>query len=169
MSRLTLAVLLAALAACQKPAPPASAPPTPEALGAELATFRQILVPISTQTWSEMQWAVSHGDEERSKAYQYPQPYAHALVPLNGRDTDVLVAYTSIWLAPDLVPLQPMSVEQYLRAFEADTGTNLATLIAPMGTIFFTREQLPGILAAAKASGASSTDLPYSVVRGAAR
>lgn len=161
-----LAVLATALAACGKPAPKA---PTPEAVGAELATFPQLLVPISTQTWARIQSAVARSDVEHSEANQYPQPYAHATVLLNGHDTSTIVAYTGVWLAPAPVPLQPMSVQQYLRAFAADTGTDLASVIAPKGNIFFTRKQLPDVMISAKNAGASSTEMPYSVVRGAAK
>lgn len=163
-----LAVLVAGLAACKK-APPPAAPPTPEAVGAELATFPQLLVPISTSTWVSMQAAAAQNDPTRSDANQYPHPYAHSTAIVGGREFPVLVAYTGVWLAPAPVPLQPMSVHQFLRAFGADPGTDLASVVAPRGGIVFTREQLPDVSAAARAAGATSEDLPYSVVRGAAR
>jgi hypothetical protein len=162
-----LVVLAAALAACGKPSPPTA--PTPEAVGAELATFPQLLVPISTQTWARMQSAVARNDVEHSAANQYPQPYAHGSVLLNGRDTPAFVAYTGVWLAPAPIPLQPMSVQQYLRTFAADADTNLAGVIAPKGSIFFTREQLPDVMGSARNAGASSVEMPYSLVRGAAK
>lgn len=161
-----LVILAAALAACGKPRPKA---PTPEAVGAELATFPQLLVPISSQTWASMQAAVARNDAEHAAANQYPQPYAHGSVLVGGLETPVIVAYTGVWLAPAPVPLQPMSVQQYLRAFGADAGTDLAGVIAPKGSIFFTREQLPDVIGAARKAGAGSEELPYSVVRGAAR
>jgi len=155
-----------ALAACGKK-PPAA--PTAEAVGAELATFPQLLVPISSQTWASMQSAAARNDTEHTAANQYPQPYAHSTVRVNGRDISAFVAYTGVWLAPAPVPLQPMSVQQYLRAFAADADTDLASVIAPKGSIFFTREQLPDVMGAARNAGATTADLPYSMVRGAAK
>lgn len=168
MRAAALVVLAAALAACGKaPAPPAA--PTAAALGAELATFPQLLVPISTTTWAGMQKAIAINDTTRVDANQYPQPYAHYTVRISSTDVPVIVAYTGVWLAPAPIPLQPMSVQQYLRAFGADAGTDLASVIAPQGRIFLTREQLPDVIAAARAAGATSDDLPYSIVHGVAR
>lgn len=168
MRTAALVVLAAALAACGKaPEPPKA--PTPAEVGAELATFPQLLVPISTSTWSAMQRAITLNDMTRANADQYPQPYAHYTVQAAGKDIPVIVAYTGVWLAPAPTPLQPMSVQQYLRAFGADAGTDLASVIAPKGRIFFTREQLPDVVSAARAAGATSDDLPYSIVHGAAR
>lgn len=62
-----------------------------------------------------------------------------------------------------------MAVQQYLRAFGADEEINLASVVAPRGSIFFTREQLPKIIAAARAAGAGDADQSYSVVYGARR
>lgn len=166
MNRLALLVLLIALAACGKK--PAAAP-TAEAVGAELATFPQLLVPISSQTWASMQSAALRKDAEHSDANQYPQPYAHATVILNGREIPAFVAYTGVWLAPTPVPLQPMSVQQFLRTFAANADMDLASVIAPKGSIFFTREQLPDVMGSARTAGAGATDLPYSIVRGAAK
>lgn len=164
--RALLAALL--LAACGKSeAPPA--PPTPEAVGAELATFPQVLVPISTATWTSMLEAASRNDPLRVRATQYPAPYAHPVVLVDGKETPVLMGYTGLWLAPSPVPLQPMSIQQFLRVFGADADADLASVIAPRGAIFFTRAQLPDVIASARAAGATSEDLPYSVVRGAAR
>lgn len=168
MKAAALVVLAAALAACGK-APQTPAAPTPAAVGAELATFPQLLVPISTTTWAGMQKAVALNDMSRANADQYPQPYAHYTVMISSKEVPVIVAYTGVWLAPSPTPLQPMSVQQYLRAFGADAGTDLASVIAPKGRIFFTREQLPDVIAAARAAGATSDDLPYSVVHGVAR
>lgn len=167
--RIAALALLAGLAACGKPEAPAPSAPTPEAVGAELATFPQILVPISTATWTSMLEAASRNDPLRVSATQYPHPYAHPVVLVDGKATPVLMGYTGLWLAPSPVPLQPMSVLQFLRVFGGDAGTDLASVIAPRGAIFFTRAQLPDVISAARAAGATSEDLPYSVVRGAAR
>lgn len=168
MNRVLLLILAAGLAACERPAPPPVAP-TPQAIGAELATFRQLLVPISTSAWTSMQAAIARNDPDRAYATLYPQPYAHDTVIIDGREFPVIYAYTGAWLAPSRAPLQPMSVQQYLRAFGADPGTDLASVIAPKGRIFFTREQLPDVIAAARAAGASSEDLKYSITLGVAR
>lgn len=163
-------VLLAGLllAACGRTPADPKAPP-PQAVGAELATFPQLLVPISTSAWAGMQDAAARNDPARAVPDAYPQPYAHDSVLVEGKETSAIVAFTGVWLAPSPVPLRPMSVQQYLRAFGADAGTDLASVIAPKGRIFFTREQLPDVIAAARAAGATSEDLPYGVVRGAAR
>lgn len=168
--KLAALLIVAALAACGKAdeAPPA-APPTPEAVGAELATFPQILVPISTATWTSMQEAAARDDLPRINATAHPHPYAHPTVLVDGKETPVLMGYTGLWLAPSPLPLQPMSVQQFLRVFGAGEGADLASVIAPRGAIFFTRAQLPDVIAAARAAGASSAELPYSLVRGAAR
>ncbi len=99
----------------------------------------------------------------------YEQPYAHASASVGGQNIAVMVAYTGVWLAPAGVPLQPMSVKQYLRAFAADAGSGLAGVVAPSGTIYFRRAQIPDILDAARSAGASSEDIPYSAIRGAGR
>ena len=138
-------------------------------MGAELATFPQLLVPISSQTWVRMQSAVTRNDTERSAANQYPRPYAHGSVLVAGQETPVVLAYTSVWLAPAPIPLQPMSVQQYLRAFATDADVNLAGVVAPKGSIFFTREQLPDVMASARNAGATAVEMPYSIVRGAAK
>lgn len=168
MKAAALVVLAAALAACGKAAAP-PAPPTAQALGAELATFPQLLVPVSTETWASMQAAVVRNDMDHANANQYQRPYAHPVVTVGGKDTRVLVAYTGAWLAPAPVPLQPMSVPQFLRTFGADEGTDLASVIAPKGRMFFTREQLPDVIAAARAAGAVAGDAPYGIVLGLAR
>lgn len=168
MRRLALALALAALAACGKKAPETVAP-SPAAVGAELATFPQLLVPISTQTWAAMAAASERGDGYHSAATQYAKPYAHGVARVEGRESDVFVGYSSVLLAPAPVPLQPMSVQQFLSAFAADDATNLASVVAPKGAIFITREQLPEVIGAARAAGAPAGDMPYSVVRGEKR
>lgn len=159
-------LLAAALAACgRKPA----GPPTPQAVGAELATFPQLLVPISSATWALMQQEAARGGADHPSADKYPKPYARGGVVVAGKESSVFLGYTGVFLAPAPVPLQPMTVQQFLRAFAADGDTELAGVVAPKGSIFFTREQLPDVIGAAREAGATSADLPYSVVRGAAK
>lgn len=165
-----LVVLAAALAACDKDKSPAApTAPAAEAVGIELATFPQLLVPISTQTWASMRAAAARNDASGLTADRYPEPYAHATVQVDGRTTIVLAAYTSVRLAPARIPLQPMKAQQFLRAFTADMDAELGSVVAPQGHIFFTRSQLPDIIIAAAKAGAGIDDLPYSIVRGTGR
>ena len=165
-----LLILAAALAACGKEKTPAApATPTAEAVGAELATFPQLLVPISTQTWTSMRAAAAKNDISGLTADLYPRPYSYASVQVDGRDAAVLAAYSSVRLAPAQVPLQVMTVQQYLRAFTADTVADLGSVVTPRGHIFFTRAQLPDVILAAAKAGAGLEDMPYSVVRGTGR
>lgn len=165
MRRLAGLLLLAALAACgRKPGPP-----TPQAVGAELATFPQLLVPISSTTWALMQQEAALGGAGHPTADKYPKPYARAGVLVAGKESSVFLGYTGVFLAPAPVPLQPMSVQQFLRAFAMDGETEMAAVVAPKGSIFFTREHLPDVIGAAREAGATSSDLPYSIVRGAAK
>lgn len=159
-----LLLLAAALAACGTKPSAAPVPPTPEALGAELATFPQLLVPISTSTWSLMLDAGSKKDPQGAKATWHTNPYAHVSLSIDGKHAEALIAYTGVWLAPRPAPLQPMSVQQYLQAFAADAGTDLAIVVAPKGTFYITRTQLVDVMQAASAAGAGLVDLPYSII-----
>ncbi|MEQ1918535.1 MAG: hypothetical protein ABL955_05000, partial [Elusimicrobiota bacterium] len=92
-----LVVLVVTLAACGKEKNPAvPVAPTAEAIGAELSTFPQLLVPISTQTWASMRVAAESNNISGLTANLYPRPYSHASVQVDGRDTVVLAAYTSV-------------------------------------------------------------------------
>jgi hypothetical protein len=165
-----LVVLAVTLAACGKEKSPAApAAPTAEAMGAELATFPQLLVPISTQTWASMRAAAARNDISGLTANLYPQPYSHASVQVDGRNAAVLAAYTSVSLVPAQIPLQVMTVQQYLRAFTADMVADIGSVVTPRGHIFFTRAQLPDIIITAAKGGARLEDMPYSVVRGTGR
>ena len=152
MRPFSLTLLLITLAACRKTAPPA--PPTPEALGAELATFRQVLMPLTPE-------ALNTARSDR------PNPYALGSVLLDGRPAAVFAAYAGPWLAPREMLAQPMSIQQFLSAFGNDRRAGLAEVIAPKGALFFTREQLPDVIRAARAAGASDEALPFTIIRGA--
>lgn len=165
MIRLALLVMLAALAACGSKAPPG--PPTAEAIGAELATFPQLLVPISSGAWAGMNRIAAAYPAATPDLF--PQPYAHGSAEAGGRTTAFFLGYASVWQAPAAVPLQPMSVQQFLRAFAADAATDHAGVIAPKGTIFFTREQLAEVMGAARTAGSTSADLPFMMVVGAGK
>lgn len=163
---LLAALAAAALSACGKAEPKA---PTPEEVGAELSTFRSVFVPISSETWKSMEVAQKRDPNAIIRPNQYPDPYAHGAVLVGGREAVVSVAYTSVLLAPSPVPLESMSVTQYLRAFEYDARSELARVIAPKGSLFIARDALPRVAAAARAAGAPTDDAPFSVVRGAGR
>ncbi len=154
MRRLSLIVLLLTLAACRQPAPPA--PPTPEALGAELATFRQVLMPLAPEALNSLR------DD-------LPDSYALGSVVIDGRPAAAFTAYTSPWRTPREMPARPMSIQQFLSAFGNDPRSQLAGVVTPKGSFFFTREQLPDIIRAARATGASSENVPFTVIRGAGR
>lgn len=166
MKPLLLAALAAALAACGETALKA---PTPEEVGAELATLRSVFVPISSETWKNMVLTQGRAPNAIVRPNQHPDPYARGAVLIGGRDTVVSVAYTSVRLAPSPVPLEAMSVTQYLRVFEYDARSELASVIAPKGRLFIARDALPRVAAAARAAGAPMDDAPFSVVRGAGR
>lgn len=161
-----LAALAAAVASCEKPA---VKPATPEEVGKELATFRQLFVPISSTTWKSMEVASKRDKDAHTRPNQFPEPYARETVIVGGRDAISLVAYTSVLLAPGGVPMESMSALQYLRLFEYDRVAELARVIAPKGSIFIARDALPHVSAAAMAAGAPAEDPPYSMVRGAGR
>lgn len=166
MSRLPLMILLVALA-CQRPAP--LLPPTPAALGAELATFHQVLVPLTPETLDDLKAAIAREGIENVTLTSFRQSYVHGSATVNGKKTAVFVAYSGPWQAPKGMLLRPMSVHQYLRAFAADAQTDLAMLTAPKGNMFFTRDQLPEILGVTRTAGASSDDLPFALISGSGR
>lgn len=166
MSRLPLVILLAAFAACgRKPA----SPPTAAALGAELATFPQLLVPPTEQTLIDWKEAVARKGAENVTLTSFRQSYTHGSATVNGKEVAVFVAYAGPWQAQKGMPLQLMSVPQFLRAFAADPQTDLAMVAAPKGNLFFTREQLPEIIGAVRAAGAASEDLPFTLIGGIGR
>lgn len=166
MKRLPLLVLVGALA-CGKPAPPA--PPTVAAIGAELATFPQVLVPLSEKAWVDYTEAVSREGAANVTSASFRLAYMHGEASGKSKKAAVFVAYATPWEAPAKAPLQPMSVLQFLRAFAVDAETELAVVRAAKGGIIFSREQLPDVIGAARGAGASSEVLPFSLVRGSGR
>lgn len=158
MSRRAFVVLVAALAACGRgEAPPA--PPSASELGAELATFRQILVPLSPAT----------AENAKLDPENFKEVYELGTTTSEGASIGVLVAYSDPWLLPASAIGRPMSVLQFLRAFGQEERAQAAALVAPKGQLYFTRAQLPGVLAGARTAGASDADLPFSAVKGSAR
>jgi len=163
MKGLILAGLAASLTACGTGAPK---PPVPEEVGAELATFRQLFVPISSETWKGMSLAAQTAPSTFIRPNQYGDPYVRDMVLVGGREVSANIAYTSVLLVPSGVPLESMSVLQYLRLFEHDAGADLARVAAPKGSIFIARDALPRVTAAARAAGSPAEDSPFSVVFG---
>ncbi|PIR19214.1 MAG: hypothetical protein COV48_03200, partial [Elusimicrobia bacterium CG11_big_fil_rev_8_21_14_0_20_64_6] len=156
--------LLLALTACRKPAPPA--PASPHAIGAELATFKQVLMPLTDETLENLRRAILLHGPESVTLTSFRQTYSHGTTTVNGAKASVLIAYSDPWRAPKGIFLQPMSVLQYLRAFANDAGTDLTMLSTPKGEIFFTREQLSEVSTAASEAGAGGEDLPFVLIRG---
>ena len=161
MSRLALVVLIAALAACGKSRPGGG--PTADELGAEAATFAQVLVPLSTQTLAGFEEAVKRNPSSVTAA-DFPLIYEAGYATIDGRSVPVMVGYANPWLAPADVIYQPMSVPQFLRACQSE-GLD-AVLIAPKGRIFISRLQLEDVRAKVVALGAPSSDMPFSFIRG---
>jgi len=163
---LALVVLAAALAAaCRKPAPPE--PPTPEEIGAELATFPQLLVPLSTDTAKGLKRAIElRGRLENVTRDDFEQSYEVVSVNEGGVSLAVMLAYAGAWLAPSGTLSQAMSVPQFFHAFEADAQAGVAVIVAPKGNIVITRDQIPRVRAKLVDAGVSDRQLPFSLVRG---
>lgn len=166
MNRAAFVVLAAALAACgRSPAP--TAQPTPEAIGAEIATFSQILVPLSTQTISNLKIAAElKGGLQNVTTGDFTPDYQFGSVTADGKPAAVLVAFSDPWLAPTEALTMPMSLPQFLRAYEASPKASLAVLIAPRGEIIITREHLPRVRQVVAVSGRPDADLPFVLIRG---
>ena len=113
--------------------------------------------------------AAANNDTSGAKATWHPNPYAHVSLLIDGKQAEALIAYTGVWLAPPTVPLQPMSVQQYLQAFASDSGTEIASVVAPKGALSIPRAQLMDVMHAASAAGAGLVALPYSVIFSSAR
>ncbi len=167
MNRLAFAVLLAALPACRKPGPPV--PPTPAAIGAELATYPQLLAPLTHESMESLVEAVNSHGAGSVTAANFRQSYLHRTAIINGVKTAVFVGYSTPWQALEKTPLQPMSVLQFLHAFAVDAETEIVMLHTPKGTLYFTREQLVDVIGAARTAGATSGDQPFTFVLGSAK
>jgi hypothetical protein len=166
MNRLAFAVLAFALAACGRARPPAG--PTADELGAEAATFVQVLVPLSAQTLAGFEEAVARlGDASSVTPADFKQTYELESFSVNGQETRVMIAYTNPWLAPATTLHRPMTVPQFLRACEAE-GRD-AALVAPKGQIYIPRAQMPDVRAKLVLLGASDKDMPLVFIRGSLR
>lgn len=168
MRVLALAVLTAVLPGCRKPAPPPPAP-TPQALGKELATFPQMLVPLTAQSVIDYQDALARKGADNVTITSFRQTYILREATVENKKVKLFVGYAGTWQAPKGSPLQPMAIQQFLRAFAADPEAEVAMVAAPKGTFFFTRVQLPDVIGAARDAGARSEDLPFSLVLGNGR
>lgn len=165
MNRLAFAVLAALLAACGSSGPSAS--PSSDALGAEAATFPQVLVPVSTQTLAGFEEAAARLGAGSVTAADFQQTYELASLVVDGRPADVMIAYTNPWLAPAQMLHRPMTVAQFFRVCEAE-GRD-AVLVAPKGQIFVPRAQVPDVRSKVILLGVSDADLPLAFIRGSLR
>lgn len=156
---------IAALGACARKHP---APPEPKALGAELATFPQVLLPLSPDTMRDFKAAADTAGFAAAAKGVWPA-YALASAAVDGSTATLFVAYATPWQAPKGIALQPVSIQQFLRAFSAEGRAGVAMVVAPKGTMFFTREQMHEVGAGAEAAGGSSADLPFSFLVGSGR
>lgn len=164
MIRHTAVILAAAvaLASCGR----RQAPPTPEALGAELASFPQVLLPLTQDAYKRYTNLAEKPNPETAGGRQL---YTHGSATVAGKPVALFLAYSGPWQAPKGLVLQPVSVLQFLRAFTADSQTDIAAVAAPKGSLYFTRAQLPDIVVAAKAAGASDADIPFGFIIGSGR
>ncbi len=164
--KLTALVLLAALCACRK-APPQA--PTAEALGAELASFPQLLAPLTQASLADYNDAVQRKGAENVMMTSFRQSYEHVKGKAGNKEVLLFIGFSGTFQAPQGVGLQPMSIQQFLRAFAADAQVDFATVRTPKGNLFFTRAQLPEIIGAARRAGAKDDDLPFAIVNGSGR
>lgn len=161
------AVLLAlAGAACRK-APPSG--PTPEALGAELATYRQVFAPLSPETAASFRLAVEQRGPGNVRSADVATVYAEDAVVVAGSTVPVLVAYSGLMIMPTDVIARPMNVTQFLRDFGDRQNLGGALLVTPKGRIFVPRSQYLDVLIETRKAGAPDEELPYTVVAGSVR
>ena len=166
--RLGLLFFVVSLASCgRKPVPPPA--PTAAALGTELATYRQVLVILSPITAENIQRVEAIKGPGHAETGDFQEVYAHADSTVAGSSVAVIIAYSGAWLLPRGVAARPMTPPQFLRAFANDEECGRAVLITPKGTIFIERAQHLEVLISMRNAGAVAADLPFSLIRGAAR
>ena len=151
MKRLMIVALTAALTACGKTKIPPS-PTSAAAVGVELATYPQVLVPLS-----------AHPLGNAETAYQY------GAATVSGSTVAAMIAYSSAWLLPDTSTARPMTPLQFLQAFASSEPCGLAVLITPKGSLLIGRSDLLDVLVAARDAGAATAELPFTAIRGSAR
>ncbi|UPT74050.1 MAG: hypothetical protein M0D55_19865 [Elusimicrobiota bacterium] len=95
--------------------------------------------------------------------------YGRGAAEIAGSTVTVFAAYGGAWLMPSETAARPMGALQFLRAFEDAQDCVGAVVIAPKGRLYVPREQLLDVIIAARAAGATDANVPFSLVRGAAR
>jgi hypothetical protein len=166
MRVLTAVLLAVSLAACdRKQAPPAT--PTAEALGAELATFRQVLVLLSPETMRNLAHAESIRGPGNAVTGDFSEVYGHLESIVGGSTVAVMVAYSGAWLLPKDVVARPMTPTQFLRAFIVNEECARAVVITPRGDLVVSREQVLDVLIETRQAGAVGEDLPFSLIHSA--
>ena len=166
--RILAAAVLAVLAAgaCRKaPVPEA----TPAALGAEIATYRQIFAPLAPETADSFRRAVELRGIQNVRSGDVTTVYLEDAVVVSGSTVPVLVGYSGAWIMPTDVIARPMSALQFLREFASLDKLGGALIVTPKGRLFVSREQLLDVLIEARRAGATEAELPYTVVAGSVR
>lgn len=167
MRSLAAAVLLAlAAAACRKAPPPG---PTPEALAAELATYRQVFAPLAPETAASFRLAVEQRGPGNVRSSDVATVYAEDAVVVAGSTVAVLVAYSGAYMMPTDVIARQMNVMQFLRDFKDREHLGGALLVSPKGRLFVPRAQLIDVLIETRKAGAPDEELPYTVIAGSVR
>lgn len=163
--RAALLVLAASLAACsRKPAAPAA--PNAAALAVELATYKQVLVPLMPVTAENFARAAKFkGGAANVGPGDFQEVYAYGESLVSGSTVAVLLAYSGAWLLPQGAAARPMTPPQFLRAFMNDEAAARAVLITPKGGLIVAREQTLDVLIEARKAGAKTADLPFAVIR----
>lgn len=161
------AILLFAvtLTACRKPAPAGA--PSAAALGAELATYRQVLVPLSPETAENIARVEKIKGPGNAVTGDFKEVYAHGETRIAGSTVAVLVAYSGAWLLPAGFAARPMTPAQFLRAFMGEETTARAVVIAPRGSLIVSREQVLDVLLETRKASPSDADLPFALIRAA--
>ena len=167
MRRLPLILLIMVLAACERPKAPAR-PPTADELGAELATYAQVLVPLAPETVENVRRAAAFKGTESVRPGDFQPVDEHVTADIAGSSVTVLMAYSGAWLLPRDQTSQPMTSIQFLHALGEDQAARFAVLITPKGNLFVGKEQLLDVMIAARKAGAATEDIPFTIIRGAA-
>lgn len=167
MKTLALLLLTTALAACHR-AKETPRPPTAEELGAELAKYPQVLVPLSPDTAENMRRAAAFKGRDSVGPGDFQPVYEHATATVAGSTVTVLMAVSGAWMLDHGAAAQPMSPTQFLRALGEDSTSRYAVLATPKGTLIVSKEQVLDAMIAAKRAGAVVEDIPFTIIRGAA-
>ncbi len=169
------AALLAALllSACGEKAPPpaqSGAHPSADAVGAELASFAQILVPIVPASLDEYKRAAEfRGGEANVGDGDVSLSYSRGASVVAGSTITVFVGYAGAWLMPVETTARPMTPLQFLRALDSAVDCAGAVVLAPRGKLYVPREQLMDVTIAAQKADAPAKDAPLVLIRGSAR